>query len=340
MSRKTGLILCRNPDYSVLDLPQDVSWIYASPNNSQTKFDYVANLDCYNDVIEAFLNNPTVYLKPSGVYIHVGGVKNALELLGLNLNSYRQLDVNTKTKIVNHFKALTSQLGFSRWHIPPVGRILSTDVYFYDPIQSSSFKLHQQPPTPPSASLDILPDDSIYEIARQTDYSGLEKLCKSSKRLQNLCSTDKFKTLSVDAWIKEYSSPEQALIEAARAGYADIVQQLMKKGVNAHTKDDQAFKGALYANKLPVIKLFLTDPTFTSNMYIIHDALTEAIKSSNISALKLLLPYGYKDPNPTDNEMMIRDLLQTARETSNFSINDLLLSRRDIRKVNDEFSLI
>lgn len=338
MSRKTGLILCRNPDFSVLDLPQDVNWIYGSSNNPNIKYDYVANFNCSNELVQQFLDDPTLYLKPNGAYLHLGGVNSALDKLGITLNSYYQLTSTVKQKITDYFKTLTKELGFSRWYIPPNGRVLSEDVYFYSP-QSRSPQLLQLEQPIFAQGLESLHDDYIYEIARQLNYSSLMRLCSSSRRLNNLCRTERFRTLPVEAWLREYSSPEQALIEASRRGNINIVQQLLQRGVSPRAKNGQAIMGAIFTHRLPILKLFLRDPTVTSDSNLIHSAMVTAVKSGNIDSIKLLLPYAYKDQN-IFNFSNIMLLLETAEYINNSEINNILLTDPAINAVNQVHNII
>ena len=191
-----GLILCHNPDLFVFDLPQNVNWVYASPLTVSTRYDYVANLNCYNEIVEDFLNDPRNYLKPTGTYIHKRGVLEALDILGISIKSYLNLPKEISQQIKEHFTYLTGQLGFSRWHIPPANGKLSFDVYFYHPIQSSSLKLYKEPlPLIETFPLQRLPPDLINEILTHADLPTIAKLCRSNKRLAQLCQTDQFKNL-------------------------------------------------------------------------------------------------------------------------------------------------
>jgi len=54
MSHKTGLPSVVIPITLSLILLQDVSWIYASPDNTRNKSYYVANLYCYNNIVQQF----------------------------------------------------------------------------------------------------------------------------------------------------------------------------------------------------------------------------------------------------------------------------------------------
>jgi len=84
MSRKTGLILCRNLTIPVPRFyPKTLAGFDASSKASNNKFDYVANLDCYNDVVEGLWQPDHSFKSLRGLYIHVEAVKNALEALGI-----------------------------------------------------------------------------------------------------------------------------------------------------------------------------------------------------------------------------------------------------------------
>ncbi len=280
MSFKNGLILCRNPKFSILDLPPNVNWVYGTAGNITTKYDYVANLNCHNYLVQEFLNDPSLYLNPNGTYLHLGGISDVLNQLDITLNSYYQRKPNVIQQISDYFKRLTKELGFSRWYISPKGKVLSLDVYYYE------FQAHKEPDS--KQSLDLLSDDYLYEIARQADYLSLMQLCQSNKRLNLLCSSERFKLLPVNAWIRQYSSPEEALIEAAGVGNLKIVNELIKMGVNPASQNNQAFINAVMNQRKAIVERLLQDNRISVGANK-NQALYEAIHNGDLNMLKSIL---------------------------------------------------
>lgn len=274
MSRKNGLILCRNPDYSVRNLPKDVNWIYASSNNY--KYDYVANFNCSNDLAIEFLNDPSLYLKPNGTYIHIGGMNDVFRILGIKPNLYYRKDPIVIKRISDYFTALTSIYGFTRWHIPFIGGILSTDVYYY------GLKFNM---------LDELNEDNIYDIIKFIDYKNLLKLCGSSRRLNNLCRNNRFWQLLIDALAREYTSPEQGLIETAQLGNLNILNILIEHGINPAAQNNQALIEAVKSGQLHIVQRLLQDARVDVKTNK-NQALIEAIRNGDLEMLKLLLSNG------------------------------------------------
>ncbi len=237
---KIGLILCHEADLHLSSsIPRNVIWTYETNYRNDMwyynvdaqvnkfgyrKFDYIVNYNCYTHNSERFFNNPYSILKPDGIYIHIDGVLDILNLLDLSIESYRRKEHQTLEAVATYLEKFKYELGFNHWEIPGffLNNSISTNIHYSTVDQS------------------VLGEDVVYEIARNLDYDTLINLCRSNQQLLKLCQspTSRFRELfvqirskkleeAVKTSFKKYLTPINALFKALYKGDRELAKKLL-----------------------------------------------------------------------------------------------------------------
>lgn len=95
--------------------------------------------------------------------------------------------------------------------------------------------------------LDDLPDDIVLEILERIPTKNMKNICGSSQRLFHLCTIVRNRLRNeVEPWIRRYSKPEIALVSAAREGNVELVDKLVRYGVDPSWRYWQSYDVAVY----------------------------------------------------------------------------------------------
>lgn len=134
-------------------------------------------------------------------------------------------------------------------------------------------------------------EEYLYKLIPQKDYKEVMKVCNSHPIFRNICKSENFINFYTDNWQKRYSTPERALIAAAREGALLIVDRLIQYGINPATNNSQALITAIYSNHPDVVQRLLQDPNIDASVNN-NSALEEAISIGNLGIVDILLTHG------------------------------------------------
>lgn len=208
-----GLILCHDipPNPNLTHVPKNVRWTYelnSSINKfGYRKFDYVVNHNCYTYSSDRFFDNPYSLLKPDGIYIHLDGIREILNVLGLSYDLWLHRDPSTVRTIKEYMDKFAPTLGFNQWKVLPN----STDILYSTLEDYSDHNINQ---------------DILYNIGQSLDYQALVNLCRMNRKTYNMCFKPQFRELLFQAWIKKYPNQVDALIDAFYQGNFSFVDRI------------------------------------------------------------------------------------------------------------------
>ena len=149
--------------------------------------------------------------------------------------------------------------------------------------------------------------NQLYESMRYLEYDEILKLCNTNHQTRSYCENNLLVnrlliSRKTDQYIEIYGSPLQALIAASTQGNLNIVNELIRRGVDPKDNDKVLF-GALNKRRLNVIKRLLevgVDPSVRHNWAIIS-----AASKGDLTLVSLLLNQRRVDPSDKSNQAII-----------------------------------
>ena len=149
--------------------------------------------------------------------------------------------------------------------------------------------------------------NQLYETMRYLDYDEILQLCNTNRQTRSFCQNSFLVnrlliSRKTDQYINNYGTPLQALIAASAQGNLNIVNELLRRGVNP-TDNYLVFLGAIDKRRLNVVKRLLdagVDPSIQNNY-----AINRAASEGDLNLVSLLLNHPKVDPGAKSNQAII-----------------------------------
>lgn len=97
------------------------------------------------------------------------------------------------------------------------------------------------------------PDPILYQIVSNLPMSEFPRICRVNRQMYGVC-----RRRIVEEWVRRFSSPQQALVAAARDGKLGLVKLLVETGVDPAWRDWQTLDMAIYNRHTPVAQYILS----------------------------------------------------------------------------------